>query len=278
MGAALRDTPIADAGRLQVLVELGAPGGRTGARDLETGLAVAAAVRNTRSLRLAGVAGYEGALSHSREHDGLQVVAHYLSELGALHHLILERGWYDEQQRPIVTAGGSAYFDVVAAVLSSWAPRARVVLRSGAYLVHDDGFYRHISPLGELRRTDAPTLRSAMHGWVRVTSVPERGLALFDAGKRDLPYDEGLPVPQLRRAPVAGQASTALDGARITALNDQHGFLSFDPEVDPVVVGDELRLGLSHPCTAFDKWSLIPVVDDADAADPLVVDLVRTWF
>ena len=43
-------------------------------------------------------------------------------------------------------------------------------------------------------------------------------------------------------------------------------------------IGDELRLGVSHPCTAFDKWQLIPVIDDADAADPVVVDLIRTYF
>jgi D-serine deaminase-like pyridoxal phosphate-dependent protein len=35
---------------------------------------------------------------------------------------------------------------------------------------------------------------------------------------------------------------------------------------------------LSHPCTAFDKWRAIPVVDDADGDDPLVVDVVRTYF
>ena len=32
--------------------------------------------------------------------------------------------------------------------------------------------------------------------------------------------------------------------------------------------------GISHPCTAFDKWRLIPVVDD----DYTVVDAVLTFF
>jgi D-serine deaminase-like pyridoxal phosphate-dependent protein len=35
-----------------------------------------------------------------------------------------------------------------------------------------------------------------------------------------------------------------------------------------------LVCGISHPCTAFDKWSLIPVLDD----DDVVVDAIRTWF
>ena len=30
--------------------------------------------------------------------------------------------------------------------------------------------------------------------------------------------------------------------------------------------------------TAFDKWNLIPVIDDADAEQPRIVDMVRTFF
>jgi D-serine dehydratase len=32
--------------------------------------------------------------------------------------------------------------------------------------------------------------------------------------------------------------------------------------------------GISHPCTAFDKWKFIPVVDDGYN----VVDGIRTYF
>jgi D-serine deaminase-like pyridoxal phosphate-dependent protein len=39
-----------------------------------------------------------------------------------------------------------------------------------------------------------------------------------------------------------------------------------------------VRLGLSHPCTAFDKWRWIPVVEGTDEPDPVVVELVRTYF
>jgi D-serine deaminase-like pyridoxal phosphate-dependent protein len=37
-------------------------------------------------------------------------------------------------------------------------------------------------------------------------------------------------------------------------------------------------LGLSHPCTAFDKWRLIPLIDDHTVTDPAVLDLVPTYF
>lgn len=265
---------------LPVLVERGGAGGRTGVRDLQSSVAVAKAVADSPHLALAGVAGYEGALAHDSDEHSQEVVRAYLHDMVAVHEQITASGWYDESRPPVVTAGGSAYFDAVDAVLAPLARTgAEVVLRSGAYLVHDDGFYRHISPLGEEPRTAGPRLRSAMHGWVRVTSQPEPGLALVDAGKRDLPFDEGLPEVHLRRPREEEGAPVALEGVAVTALNDQHGFLAFAADGEPpVLIGDELRLGLSHPCTAFDKWKLVPVIDDADAPDPAVVDLVRTWF
>ncbi|GAA3695150.1 amino acid deaminase [Microlunatus aurantiacus] len=265
---------------LDVLVELGGPGGRTGARDLAAAVDVARAVAEAPHLRLAGVGGYEAALAADSDPASLTAVRGFLTGVRRVHERIDAEGWYPTGLVPVVTAGGSAYFDDVAEVLGPLtAEGVRVVLRSGAYLTHDDGHYRHLSPLGEHPRTPGPGLVSALHGWVRVSSQPEPGLALVDGGKRDLPYDLGLPEVQLRRPRDAGEAPQRLTGLSITALNDQHGFLRWDPALPaPVRIGDELRLGVSHPCTAFDKWQLIPVIDDADAADPVVVDLIRTYF
>jgi D-serine deaminase-like pyridoxal phosphate-dependent protein len=264
-----------DARKLDVLVEVGGIGGRTGTRDAETALAVGEAIADAPSLRLAGVGGYEGAIGHGVDEADLEEVRAYLRDLAAIHNRL--HRWYDEDVVPVVTAGGSQYFDDVAKVLAPLAKDgARVVLRSGAYITHDDGMYRRVSPLGETPRTDGDRLVAAMHGWIRITSQPEPGLAIFDAGRRDLPFDQDLPEPQLIRPRSDGEPILAADSMTVTKLNDQHGYLTFDGV--PVVIGDELRVGLSHPCTAFDKWGLIPVVDDPDAIDPVVVDLVRTFF
>jgi D-serine deaminase-like pyridoxal phosphate-dependent protein len=266
--------------QLDVLVEVGGAAGRTGARDAETALAVANAIVAAPTLRLAGVAGYEGAIAHGADEAGLEHVRSYLRDLGAVHTRLQKDDLYDADVVPVVSAGGSAYFEQVAQVLAPLTKTgARVVLRSGAYIAHDDGYYREISPLGEAPRTDGDRLIPAMHGWIRITSQPEAGLAIFDAGKRDLPYDEGLPEPQLLRPRTAGEPVRKLEGMTVSKVNDQHGFLRFSPDGEPpLVIGDELRVGLSHPCTAFDKWGLIPVVDDPDAEDPIVVDLIRTFF
>jgi D-serine deaminase-like pyridoxal phosphate-dependent protein len=244
MREVLREHP--PARPVPVLVELGRDGGRAGARTLEAGLAVARAIEAAPELVLSGVAGWEGALAHDRSVDGLGRVRGLLDDLVAF---TAAAHWPD---RPIVSAGGSAYFDVVADALAPLQDHATVVLRSGAYQVHDDGHYAALSPLRD-------SLRAAMHGWARVLSVPESGLAILDGGKRDFPFDEGLPVS------AAGP---------VVRMNDQHSFVA----TDALGVGQVVRLGLSHPCTAFDKWRCIPVVDDAGGDDPLVVNVVRTHF
>ena len=270
---------------IDVIVELGGAGGRTGARTIEEALDIASAVAASPRLRLVGTGGYEGALAHDRSEQGLAAVRGYLRAVADLHRRLDAAGRY-ESDRAVVTAGGSAYFDLVADELGGLvdAEGARgiptaVVLRSGAYLIHDDGFYRGISPLDGPARAEPDHFESAMHAFVTIASTPEPGLALFDAGKRDLPFDEGLPTPQAVVGLSAEEGARALAGAEVTALNDQHGFLRFPPEHSPdLPVGTVIRLGLSHPCTAFDKWRLIPLIDDHTAARPRVVDLISTYF
>ncbi len=253
MAAALRGTPRP----VDVLVELGVSGGRAGVREVATAEAVAEAVRAAPELRLAGVAGYEGAIGHGAEATSLAAVDRYLRDLRAL------AGRLGLPGDAVLSAGGSAYFDQVADVLAG----PRTVLRSGAYVTHDDGYYREISPLR--RGGDTPFV-SALHAWSQVTSRPEPGLALLTLGRRDVSFDLGLPEPHTVRH--AGGARSPAGDSRVTALNDQHAFLELGTDTE-AEVGDWVDCGLSHPCTVFDKWQLLPVLDGET-----VVDLVRTWF
>ena len=257
---------------VDVCVELGAEGGRTGARTLEAAIAIAERVAASGVLRLAGVAGYEGCLGHDRSAATMAAVRGYLQAQLRLHEAIGHL--YDASGERYVTAGGSAYFDVVAQV---WADvprddRTHFTLRSGAYIVHDDGFYRGISPFDEGAGDSAhPRFVNAMHGFARVVSSPEPGLALLDGGKRDLPFDEGLPIPRAV-APDLGGPWRQVRGS-VSAMNDQHSFLR---SAEQPAIGSVVRLGLSHPCTAFDKWRVLPVVESVESGE--VIDLVRTYF
>ncbi|MBN9605053.1 MAG: alanine racemase [Actinomycetales bacterium] len=251
-----------------VLVEYGEPGGRTGARGLEAARAVARTAAAEPRVRLLGVAGYEGVYAGGRDAAAIARIRSYLDGLAAAATAVLDAGIAED---PLVTAGGSAWFDLVADALAPLAGRAGLVLRSGAFQAHDDGFYAGASPFA----ADAvgPPLEAALHVRSRVLSRPEPGLALLDAGKRDLGWDLGDPIPVLR---VAGATAAPLAG-EVTALSDQHAFLRIAPDA-ALEVGDVVVLGISHPCTTFDRWRVVVEVDDALAPDPAVVGLIATVF
>ncbi len=254
---------------LDVLIELGHQGGRSGARTVADAVTVAEAVIASPRLRLAGIALFEGTIGSTRTPEIVSRVDEFLFELGELLSALGGRFEIDE---PIVTAGGSHFFDRVVDVLAPPARDhgARLVLRSGCYLVHDHGIYAIGNPSAMAVR-EAPVFRAALNVWARVVSCPEPGLALLDAGRRDVSFDAGFPIPLER---VRGDARLDLEhAARIDALGDQHAFLRFERHVD-IAPGDLVRLGISHPCTTFDRWDLMLVVDHEDA----VVGTIRTDF
>ena len=102
-----------------------------------------------------------------------------------------------------------------------------------------------------------------------MVSAPAPGLAFLNLGKRDISSDLHLPVPV---AVVRDGVTHPVDRLAVTQLNDQHAYL--DDPAGEVRVGDWVACGVSHPCTTFDRWGALPVVDDRGR----VTDLVRTFF
>jgi D-serine dehydratase len=251
---ALREHPAGR--RLPVLVEIGHADGRTGCRSDADALAVAKTAAATGTLRVAGVAGYEGTIGDDAQ--AVARVAAFCRRLRALAGTLRDAGSGEEM---IVTAGGSAFFDVVARELDPGTAGATVILRSGAYLTHDHGFYGAISPASR-GAADGPRLLPALELRAQVLSRPEPGLALLGAGRRDAGFDKGLPVPL-----------GLPEGSQITGLNDQHAYLRL-PAAASLAPGDVVRLGISHPCTTLELWRVIPVLDDGDH----VIDVVHAFF
>ncbi len=254
------------AGGMSVLVDIGFSGGRTGVRSSDEAVELARLVASTEYIRLAGVSSYEGGLTTL---DGVR--AHYGVVREAIDRMVDERL---VGAHPVVTTGGSAYFDlVVDALAGGWARErgVQLILRSGAYVSHDHGIYQERTPFN--RVPDEGHLDAAIELWAQVGSAPEPGLAIVGMGRRDAPYDSGMPVPlRLRRAD--GDAPQDVDGrAEVTKMDDQHAYLHLEGGLE-VRPGDLVCFGISHPCTAFDKWRVVPVLDDDDR----VIDLLRTYF
>lgn len=259
---------------IQVLLELGVPGGRAGCRTSQQAREVADAVTRSSHLRLAGVEGFEGLIDAGDLGSAIRSVDEYIDRIRRTTESLAAAGSFQGSDEVVVTAGGSAYFDrVVEGLAWPWElePAARVVLRSGCYVTHDDGHYERLSPFGS-RGGEESRLRPALEVWGAVLSAPEPGLAIVGFGKRDVPYDLDLPTP--RAVQRRDRTLRVVDGTlAVIALNDQHAYVRVAAG-EEVMVGDLIGCGISHPCTAFDKWRLIPVVDD----DYLVIDAVRTFF
>ncbi|MFJ6704207.1 MULTISPECIES: alanine racemase [unclassified Streptomyces] len=269
-GAELMDAALKGTGSrpVDVVVELAAgEGARTGVRGEAECVAVADAVAAAETLRLVGVAGYEGEVPQA---DPERVHA-YLRRLVGLAVDLDAAGYFAGTDEIVVSAGGSAWFDAVADVFAGIPALSLPVLkllRSGAYVSHDEGRYREVTPFNRVPEEGA--LEPAFRLWAQIVSRPSAEQAFANAGKRDAAYDLDLPSARAIRRDGTERPAT---GVTVTGLSDQHAWLATTPEAD-LQVGDWVGLGLSHPCTSFDKWQLIPVAE----ADGTVVDYVRTFF
>lgn len=239
---------------LRVLVDVGAPGRRTGVRDAAAAREIAEAVAASDGLRLAGVSGYEGVVPNERSAGTIEAVDAHCSMTA---ELFRDLAPLYETHEPIFSMGGSAFPDRVAAHSPSAGEVPGVIrlLRSGCYVTHDHGTYAGVSPV--------PGLEPALSVRATVVSAPEVGLAVIGAGKRELPYDAGLPVllgAERDRADVEATGTA-------TAIYDHHLVITGSTGL---AVGDVVTLGISHPCSAFDRWREIAVLG-ADGAR------VETW-
>ncbi len=227
--------------RLWALVELGVDGGRAGVRGVSAAVELARTVA-AGPIRLAGVASFEGILDGGDLATTLGLVDRLMERVASLARAVLHDVAFE---KPIVTVGGSAYFDRAAEVLAPLLAGTpyQIVLRSGCYASHDAGVCHGQSPFGAYPR--APyRLRDAVQLWAPVLSRPEPTLVIAGLGKRDAATDHGLPVPRFVYS--AGVLDTA--EATVSMVNDQHAYLSV-PAGSPLRVGDLLGFAISHPCT-----------------------------
>jgi len=266
--------------KLTALIELGVPGGRTGVRAHDAALALARQVAASRFVALSGLECYEGLqISGDAAQDALTV--------GALMQRVKELAIGCDRQHlfagpaVVLTAGGSAAFDIVARELPMRLSQpVLTILRSGCYVAHDSGNYERLLAGVQLRSggewQTRPGLQPALEVWSRVQSCPEPGLAILTMGKRDASYDIEMPIALKRFRPEAMKAPQPVPtGCTIAAMNDQHAYLRFAPDaVDGPQVGDLIGCGISHPCTTFDKWRVLFTVDDRYR----VTGAIRTYF
>jgi D-serine dehydratase len=262
----------------EVLLEGGVQGGRTGCRTSAEALAVARAIAAVPELALVGIEGFEDVVGGDIAAAEPKVAA-FLADLVDLARRCVREDLFAPGP-VILSAGGSKYFDQVAAAFraADLGRPVEIVLRSGCYLSHDSKIYTEAFARLRARTPEIDRLgeglRPALELWATVQSTPEPGLAIATMGKRDVSHDLDLPLARQWFRPRLHQRPQDLGpGFRVSGLYDQHVCLKV-PTDSPLRVGDLVSFGISHPCTTFDKWRLLYVVDD----DYTVTEAIRTFF
>jgi len=258
----------------EVLLELGTVGGRTGCRTADEAIALARAARASSAVDLSGIECYEG-LGAKGDSAADESFAKALMDRVTAIALQCEQEALFEADEIIVSAGGSAIFDLVVPALRPALKRPVIgLLRSGCYITHDHGFYKRMVSVVNQRLGCGNGLQAALEVWATVQSLPEPGLAILAVGKRDISYDLDLPVPIAMCALNSRTPQPTPACWTISGMNDQHAYLRLGDESAGLQVGDRVALGVSHPCTTFDKWRWMPVVD----TDYRVIDALVTCF
>lgn len=265
-------------GAFEVMLEIGVDGGRTGCRTQDEALALARALRASAATRLVGIECYEGQGATGQSAPDAAYANTLMDRVDALARACVAQDLFEADEL-LFSAGGSAIFDLVAGRLRPTLGRpVRGLLRSGCYVTHDHGFYKRMVDAVDQRLGCAcgDGLRPALEVWATVQSRPEPHLAIVAVGRRDISFDLSLPVPIARAARGSLVALGVPASWAITALNDQHAYLRWEDADDALApaVGERIGLGISHPCTTFDKWRWMPVVDDRLN----VVDAITTNF
>lgn len=273
--------------RLNVLLEIGVQGGRTGIRNREQLHELITALNSYKdTVVLCGVELFEGLLSDEK------LIREFLKKAVDVSNELAREKCF--QRSPVILSGaGSAWFDVVADVFcregatqvvpsrpiseSKFNAEVDVLLRSGCYLTHDAGVYRdaqvRMMKENPVAQKMAPALIPALQLWAYLQSIPEKNVAIVGFGKRDAAFDAGLPIPALHFRPGQERPTPAPPDWKVTRLWDQHAHMQIPGNAD-VRVGDMIGFDISHPCLTFDKWRYLSVLD----SNYQVIDVVETFF
>jgi 3-hydroxy-D-aspartate aldolase len=206
---------------VRVLVDYDIGLGRTGCATVEDAVALAAFVRNSPGVELAGLQGYAGHLQHieslaaRRDLGGMQTDA-----LAGVVHALEREG----MRPPIVTGGGTGTHDLdhQAGVFTE--------LQAGSYTVMDVE-YADV----ELAEGRSP-FAAALFVRTTVVSANARGMVTTDGGLKRFATDG--PKPRIARG--------APDGAVYAFTGDEHGCVVFADASQSLPVGSALECIVPH--------------------------------
>jgi D-serine deaminase-like pyridoxal phosphate-dependent protein len=233
--------------RVQVLIEIDGGLHRTGRQPGEDAVSFAKYVRDLPGIEIAGIMGYFGNIyKNTSEYAFREAVR---SE-GQILQQTVEQLNKEGIPVPIVSTGSTP-----ASLLSEHLEGVTEV-RAGNYLFFDVS----AMDMGLAKEEDC-----ALRVIATVVSRPLPGKATIDAGSKTLTSDRARTNPGYGR--IVGAP-----GIVITALNEEHGFLEFDPAQVTLDVGDRVEIIPNHSCVLPNLTDAITAVRGGKAVDRIPVD------
>ncbi|HHV75732.1 MAG TPA: amino acid processing protein [Thermoanaerobacterium sp.] len=208
---------------LPVLIEIDSGTHRGGCQPGQAALALAQQVRTFPSLHLQGLFTYGGNIYGSR--NRAELAAHAAAEAGVLR---ATAALLEQNGIPVsVLSGGSTPATVVLDKLEGVTE-----IRPGNYVFFDvSGLNLGIATVNDC----------ALRVLATVVSVPLPGYATIDAGSKALTSDPA------ERSQEYGYL-VDLPDVHLVKLNEEHGYLRYDPAQRELHVGDRIEIIPNHAC------------------------------
>jgi D-serine dehydratase len=215
---------------VNLLVELGYEGGRTGCRTIDGALDLARWIKATPEVALRGIEGFEGLLRGSTPMETLGLVQDFLDRVIRLAERCSSENLFSDNE-VILSAGGSSFFDVVAEKLKAARHNhsSGVLLRAGCYITHDSVMYVRAFEALVARNPDLAALsglQAELGVWAYVQSRPEPGQNHHRNGQAGCFLRRPTGRPLL--VPTRRHDSPPADAQRTPGRSSQRPALSFD--------------------------------------------------
>lgn len=231
---------------VEVLVELDLGMHRCGVQP-EDAVAFAEEVRALGHLSVIGIMEYNALVRNENSVETMKTALRTESDtVAAIAQAFKSRG-FDIQ----IVSSGSTIAGTYPEVLHTVTE-----VRSGTYIYHDvNSVVAGIADPSDCALTILAT----------VVSTPLAGHATFDAGSKTLTSDL---VANLSGYGMVVDHPEVL----ISALNEEHGYLQFDPATAPFAIGDRIRIIPNHACVVSNLTDVIYGVRGDRVMGPISVD------
>src|SRR5271169_5498964 len=220
----------ADAGvRLPVLVEIDVGAGRCGVAPGPDAVALAQRIAASKHLIFGGLQAYHGSAQHKRTVGERQTLIGTAVDAS---RRTVEQLRQQGLECPIVGGAGTGTFQIES------TSGIYTEMQCGSYVFMDADYARNLDDSGK----PIGTFRHSLFVLATVMSVPNKNIAVVDAGHKAVAVDSGMPTIWQRPE------------IRYVSASDEHGKMEVGSETGAPKLGEKLRLVPGHCDPTVDRY------------------------